>query len=239
MRPSSASRTTLAVWNSSSPFVTMPNRTPGSASRQRVERGQHVVVQGPRVAVVPEVLGEPLAGRRIVELVAELAGERRRPCPALALERERAVEVGAVVLLLEVVPQAGRRRLVAVVCAHPHVLHDPGGDRLAVGHERVVEVEQHDRRRGRRPSSGLQDAGPALGGDGVGRAAAHGVPRGQGAAASRRNGRVVGPGPPEAGGPRHLRRGDVALDRAPVQRREVADAAGQRPLGRRRPRPRS
>ena len=31
----------------------------------------------------------------------------------------------------------------------PHVQHDAGGDRLAVRHEGVVEVEQHHRRRGR------------------------------------------------------------------------------------------
>ena len=49
-----------------------------------------------------------------------------------------------VVRLFEVVPQALRRRPFAVVCPLVHVQRDAGVNRVAVRHERVVEVEQHD-----------------------------------------------------------------------------------------------
>ena len=58
----------------------------GQVGVEGVEGGEHVVVQRPRLAVVPEVLGEPLARRRIVELVAEYAAAnaaaRARRCPS-------------------------------------------------------------------------------------------------------------------------------------------------------------
>ena len=117
---------------------------------ERVERRLDVVVQGPRRAVVLEVAREPGPRCVVVEGVAVRARELSRASAALLLEGELAGEVRVVVPFLEFVPERAGLRDLGVVSSLAKVREDARRDRLAMRHERVVEVEQHDGAAGRR-----------------------------------------------------------------------------------------
>jgi len=120
-----------------------------SIVRQRLERGERILVELPGGAVLVKIVLEPL-------LRVGVGGERNAirfekvgcASPPLAEVVELAVEVSGVVLLLECAPACGLSRVVRSVLEQPNraeVCDDAILDGPAVGEQRIVEIEQHYR----------------------------------------------------------------------------------------------
>jgi hypothetical protein len=128
-----------------------------------VETGERIVVQLPGELVLRPIAVEPLVGIVVIRQVESVRLDKiPRPLAALFEVVELSREVATVVVFLEFVP-AGQFGIVVGVgeraADRPAMSGHPESDRMLVGEERVVEVEeQHCRHHSGQPSTGMRES---------------------------------------------------------------------------------